>query len=76
MKELKARLFNRYKVRDLGPIGFYLGIRIYRDRPNRFISLTIDSYIDRVVEEYHLTNAPPADTPLPKSALILTKRED
>jgi hypothetical protein len=76
MKELKARLFNRYKARDLGPIGFYLGIRIHRDRPNRSISLTMDSYIERVVEEYHLTDAPAADTPLPKSALTLTKRED
>jgi hypothetical protein len=36
----------------------------------------MDSYIDRVVEEYHLTDAPAADTPLPKSALTLTKRED
>jgi hypothetical protein len=76
IKELKARLFNRYKARDLGPIGFYLGIRIYRDRPNRSISLTIDSYIERVVDKYHLTNALAADTPLPKSALTLTKRED
>jgi hypothetical protein len=36
----------------------------------------MDSYIERVVEEYHLTNALAADTPLPKSALTLTKRED
>jgi hypothetical protein len=28
MKNLKERLFNWYKVRDLGPLGFYLGIRI------------------------------------------------
>jgi hypothetical protein len=76
IKELKARLSNRYKARDLGPIGFYLGIRIHRDRPNRSISLTMDSYIERVVEEYHLTDALAADTPLPKSALTLTKRED
>jgi hypothetical protein len=36
----------------------------------------MDSYIDRVVEEYHLTDAPIADTPLPVSALKLTKRKD
>jgi hypothetical protein len=36
----------------------------------------MDSYIKRVVEEYHLTDALAADTPLPKSALTLTKRED
>jgi hypothetical protein len=28
MNSLKERLFTRYKARNLGPIGFYLGIRI------------------------------------------------
>jgi hypothetical protein len=36
----------------------------------------MDSYIDRVVKEYYLTDAPVADTPLPVSALKLTERED
>jgi hypothetical protein len=76
MEELKAKLLRRYKARDLGPIGFYLGIRIIRDRPNRSLAMTMDSYVDRVVDEYNLADAPKADTPLPKSALTLTKRED
>jgi hypothetical protein len=76
MQKLKEQLLKRYKCRDLRLVGFYLGIRVLRDRPNRSISLSIDSYIDRVVEEYHLTNATLVDTPLPKSALTLTKRED
>ncbi|KAI1509284.1 Reverse transcriptase domain protein [Pyrenophora tritici-repentis] len=76
MKALKSQLLNRYKARDLGPIGFYLGIRILRDRPNRSLSMTMDSYVDRIVDEYHLANAPKADNPLPKSALTLIKRDD
>ena len=76
MKNLKAKLLRRYKARDLGPIGFYLGIRILRDRPNCSLSMTMDSYVDRLVDEYHLTDAPKADNPLPKMALNLTKRED
>ena len=76
MKNLKAKLLRRYKARDLGPIGCYLGIRILRDRPNRSLCMTMDSYVDRLVDEYHLTDAPKADNPLPKTALNLTKRED
>jgi hypothetical protein len=76
IKELKKRLFNQYKARDLELIGFYLSIRVHRDRAERSFSLTMDSYIDRVVEEYYLTNAPIADTLLPVSALKLTKRKD
>jgi hypothetical protein len=38
--------------------------------------MTMDSYVDRLVEDYHLADAPKAANPLPKSALTLTKRED
>jgi hypothetical protein len=74
--QLKEQLLKRYKSRNLGPVGFYLGIRVLRDRPNRSISLSMDSYVDCVVEEYHLTNSLLANTLLPKLALTLTKRED
>jgi hypothetical protein len=35
----------------------------------------MNSYIDRVVDEYHMTDSPDADTPLPVSASKLVKRE-
>jgi hypothetical protein len=35
----------------------------------------MDSYIERVVDEYHMADSPAADTPLPVSSLKLTKRE-
>jgi hypothetical protein len=76
MNDLKAKLLRRYKARDLRPVSFYLGIRILRDRPNRSLSITIDSYVNRLVEEYYLTDAPKADNLLLKTALNLTKRED
>jgi hypothetical protein len=46
MEELKAKLLRRYKARDLGPIGFYLGICIIRDRPNCSLAMTMDSYVN------------------------------
>jgi hypothetical protein len=74
--QLKEQLLKRYKSRNLGLVRFYLGIRVLRNRPNRSISLSIDSYVDRIVKEYYLTDSLPANTPLPKLALTLTKRED
>jgi hypothetical protein len=38
--------------------------------------MTMDSYVDRLVEEYHLTDALKADNLLLKTALNLTKRTD
>jgi hypothetical protein len=76
MASLKERLFTRYKARDLGPISFYLGIRVRRNRVKGTLSLSIDSYINRVVTKYYIDNALPTNTPLPVSALKLAKRDD
>jgi hypothetical protein len=76
INDLKAKLLRRYKARNLRPISFYLGIRILRDRPNRSLSITIDSYVNRLIKEYYLIDALKADNLLLKTALNLTKRED
>jgi hypothetical protein len=72
---LKEQLLRRYKARDLRPISFYLGIRILRDHPKCSLSITIDTYVDRLVSESHLTDAPIAYTPLLKPALRLKKQD-
>lgn len=76
MAALKDKLLRRYKSRDLGPVNFYLGIRIVRDRTSKTISLAIDGYFDRLAEEYHLADASPVYSPLPADAVKLTKRDD
>jgi hypothetical protein len=73
---LKAKLLCCYKACNLRPVSFYLGIQILRDRPNRSLSITIDSYVNCLVKEYYLIDALKADNLLLKTALNLTKRED
>jgi hypothetical protein len=61
---LKALVFDKYKCRDLGAISHYLGIRIRRDRPNRAIELSMESYIDKLTKDYdrgHVTRHNPMD---------------
>jgi hypothetical protein len=76
INNLKAKLLYYYKARNLRPISFYLGIRILRDRPNRSLSIIIDSYVNCLIKEYYLIDALKADNLLLKTALNLTKRED
>ena len=76
INNLKVKLLRRYKACNLRPVGFYLGIRILQDRPNRSLSITIDSYVNRLIKEYYLTDTLKADNLLLKTALNLTKRED
>jgi hypothetical protein len=49
---LKQLVFDKYKCRDLGPISYYLGIRIRRDRRARAIELSIELYIKKLVKDY------------------------
>jgi hypothetical protein len=75
MEILKKKLLKRYKARDLGPIGYYLGIRVVRDRCERSIKLSMEAYVERLVTEYHLDDAPISYTPLPTSVLKMEKRD-
>jgi hypothetical protein len=50
---LKQLVFDKYKCRDLGPISYYLGIWIRRNRSARAIELSIESYIDKLVKDYN-----------------------
>ena len=67
MTKLKDLIAKTYKVRDLGALSFYLGIRFTRDRAARTISMNMAAYLDRLLKEYHLTDAPTEPSPLPKT---------
>ena len=47
----------RYEMRDLGPLAWFLGIRIVRDREAKKLWLCQDSYIDKVVSKYRLQDS-------------------
>ena len=76
INNLKVKLLRRYKACDLRPVGFYLGIQILQDYPNRSLSITIDSYVNCLIKEYYLIDTLKADNLLLKTALNLTKRKD
>jgi hypothetical protein len=75
MEILKEKLLKRYKARDFGPIGYYLGIRVVRNRCERSIKLSMEAHVERLVTEYHLDDAPISHTPLPTLVLKLEKRD-
>jgi hypothetical protein len=57
-------LAKHFKLRDLGPTNFLLGINIGRDRPNRTISLSQPQYIVNMLERYGMTDCKPVSTPM------------
>ena len=57
-------LSRAFKLRDLGPTSFLLGIEITRDRPNRHISLSQRQYIIDMLERYRFYDCSPVKTPM------------
>ena len=55
-------LFKRFKLRDLGPISFLLGIQIARDRSNRCITLSQRQFILNMLDRYSFSNCAPVKT--------------
>jgi Reverse transcriptase (RNA-dependent DNA polymerase) len=52
LAKLKADLASNFKIRDLGPTEFILGIKVERDRPNRSIYISQSAYIQSILDEH------------------------
>jgi transposase InsO family protein len=61
---VKQQLSSAYRMRDLGPARFILGIEIQRNRRKRTISLSQRQYFDNVLARYGMTDCNPVKTPM------------
>ena len=65
-QEFKARIGSKFKLTDLGPISWLLGMQVTRDRPNRTLSLSQHAYIDTIIDLLDMVGR---EETLPASAL-------
>jgi hypothetical protein len=71
---LKAQLSQQFKMKDLGPCKFFLGVHITRDRKNREIHLNQAAYIDKIIKTFGMMDAVTKSTLMESNALqILAK---
>ena len=62
--KLKAELLEEFEMKDLGPLRYFLGLEITRNRPKRLLHLSQTRYIINLVEKYNMSNAKPCYTPM------------
>jgi hypothetical protein len=60
----KTNVKRFWDITDHGPIKWFLGFKIRRDRATRTISINQHAYIKSMVQKFRLTNAKPVTTPL------------
>jgi len=64
ISQFKQQLSNAFDMQDLGPVTYFLGVRIVRNRAERSIQLIQDIYIRKVMKRYNLEDSKSILTPL------------
>ena len=64
IQQVKDDLRRHFKLRDLGPTSWLLGVKIERDRSKRSLSISQRQYALDILERYGFTNCDPVGTPM------------
>ncbi|WAO96990.1 Retrovirus-related Pol polyprotein from transposon TNT 1-94 [Fusarium falciforme] len=64
---VKQALCNKFKMTDLGPCKYYLGMSLRRDRANRSISLSQTTYLEKILRDFGMDQCAPNATPVATS---------
>nr|ADE10054.1 rve superfamily protein [Tremella fuciformis] len=67
--EIKRRIDKELECKDQGPVSYFLGINIYRDRPNKKMYLSQEHYIEAVLQRFGETGKA-CKTILPDAKLV------
>ena len=51
LTSVKVWLSKEFSMKDPGEASFILGIKVYRDRPNRMLELSQKMYIEEVLKD-------------------------
>ena len=60
----KKHIKKFWDITDNGPIGWFLGFQMKRDRRNKTLSINQHAYLESLAEKFRLTHAKPMKTPI------------
>jgi hypothetical protein len=62
--KVKKQLSDQYKMKNLGHVSFFLGIKVERNLRDRTLKLTQTAYIESFLKNFGMWNASPEKTPM------------
>ncbi|GJW21961.1 retrotransposon protein, putative, ty1-copia subclass [Tanacetum coccineum] len=74
LQDVKSYLRRCFAMKDLGEAAYIFGIKIYRDRSRRLISLCQSAYIEKILKRFHLENSKRGSIPM-QDKLRLSKSQ-
>uniref|UniRef100_A0A2N9FVA6 Integrase catalytic domain-containing protein n=1 Tax=Fagus sylvatica TaxID=28930 RepID=A0A2N9FVA6_FAGSY len=66
IKTIKEWLSSTFEMKDMGEASFVLGVKILRDRLRKLLGLSQETYIRKVLKQFHMQDCKPIDTPVGK----------
>lgn len=72
--EVKGELKEHFKLRELGPIEWLLGVKVDRDRANRTLTLSQRKYTLDILERYGFADAHPVSTPMNPGVVLMKEQ--
>ena len=66
MHEVKQILSNHFDMKDMRSASYVIGIKIFRDRHNGILGLSLETYINRVLKRFRMKDCLPSIAPIVK----------
>jgi len=66
VKAIKSWLSLNFEMKDMGEAKFILGVKIHRDRSKNLITLSQESYIEKILERFRMRDCKSIDTSVAK----------
>jgi len=71
IQNVKQCLNDTFKMSDLGPVSYYLGMKVERNRAERTICLTQTAYINKVLQTFQQSQTVSVDTSMDSDAVLM-----
>lgn len=59
----KSAISKKFKMKDIGPLTWFLGMQVKRDRANKTITLSQETYTKQLLQKYGMLDCRPISTP-------------
>jgi hypothetical protein len=75
---MKDQLHSEFKMKDLGPLRYFVGILIQRDREHRKLRIDQSGYIDMILQRFDMENSKSVNTLIATGTRLLkaTKNDE
>ena len=66
----KAWLSSNFEMKDMGEASYVLKTEIFKDRSRKFLDLSQETYIRKILERFQVQGCKPIDTPIRKGETL------